>query len=47
MAWAMGVPSQDVTSVATLLGTKLTVNEFVAFKNLTDKTVPIATEKGS
>ncbi|HZN39247.1 MAG TPA: nucleoside transporter C-terminal domain-containing protein [Planctomycetota bacterium] len=46
MAWAMGVPSQDVTSVATLLGTKLTVNEFVAFKNLTDKTVPIATEKG-
>ena len=46
MAWAMGVPEQDVSNVATLLGQKLTINEFVAFKNLTDKTVPIATEKG-
>ncbi len=46
MAWAMGVPSQDVTSVATLLGQKLTVNEFVAFKSLADKTVPIVSEKG-
>jgi CNT family concentrative nucleoside transporter len=45
-AWAMGVPSQDVTSVATLLGQKLTVNEFVAFKSLTDKAVPVLTEKG-
>ncbi|MBX2973070.1 MAG: NupC/NupG family nucleoside CNT transporter [Flavobacteriales bacterium] len=44
--WAMGVPSEDVTNVATLLGQKLTVNEFVAFKSLTDKTVPIVTEKG-
>lgn len=44
--WAMGVPSEDVTNVATLLGQKLTVNEFVAFKSLTDKTVPILTEKG-
>jgi CNT family concentrative nucleoside transporter len=42
----MGVPTQDVTSVATLLGQKLTINEFVAFKNLTDKTVPIVTDKG-
>jgi len=32
--------------VATLLGQKLTINEFVAFKNLTDKAVPIVTEKG-
>ena len=42
----MGVPAQDVNSVATLLGQKLTVNEFVAFKSLTDKTVPVITEKG-
>lgn len=46
MAWAMGVPSQDVGSVATLLGQKLTVNEFVAFQNLANKSVPILTEKG-
>lgn len=46
MAWAMGVPSGDVNSVATLLGQKLTINEFVAFKSLTDKTIPVLTEKG-
>ncbi len=46
MAWAMGVPAQDVTGVATLLGQKLSVNEFVAFKSLADKAVPIVTEKG-
>jgi CNT family concentrative nucleoside transporter len=46
MAWAMGVPQQDVTSVATLLGQKLTVNEFVAFLNLTGKSVPVVTDKG-
>ncbi|MEI8278900.1 MAG: nucleoside transporter C-terminal domain-containing protein [Bacteroidota bacterium] len=45
-AWAMGIPTQDVNSAATLLGQKLTINEFVAFKNLTTKTVPILTEKG-
>lgn len=45
-AWAMGVPADDINNVATLLGQKLTINEFVAFKNLTDKTVPILTEKG-
>ncbi|AFD06979.1 NupC/NupG family nucleoside CNT transporter [Solitalea canadensis] len=45
-AWAMGVPSEDVNSVATLLGQKITVNEFVAFLNLTSKTVPVVTEKG-
>jgi CNT family concentrative nucleoside transporter len=44
--WAMGVPAEDVTNVATLLGQKLTVNEFVAFKSLTDKAVPVVTEKG-
>ena len=46
MAWVMGVPAQDVNSVATLLGQKLTVNEFVAFQNLANKSVPIVTEKG-
>lgn len=45
-AWAMGVPAQDVDSAATLLGQKLTINEFVAFNNLTGKTVPVVTEKG-
>jgi CNT family concentrative nucleoside transporter len=45
-AWAMGVPSQDVNNAATLLGQKLTVNEFVAFSNLTNKSVPVLTEKG-
>ncbi len=46
MAWAMGVPQSDVQNVATLLGQKLTINEFVAFKSLTDKTVPVLTSKG-
>lgn len=46
VAWAMGIPSSDVNSAATLLGQKLTINEFIAFKNLTDKTVPIITDKG-
>jgi concentrative nucleoside transporter, CNT family len=46
VAWAMGVPLQDLNSGATLLGQKLTINEFVAFTNLTNKSVPILTEKG-
>lgn len=46
MAWAMGVPGGDVNNVATLLGQKLSINEFVAFQNLTNKSVPILTEKG-
>ncbi len=41
VAWTMGVPSGDVQNAATLLGQKLTVNEFLAFKNLTDGTLPI------
>ena len=45
-AWAMGVPVQDVANAGTLLGQKLTINEFVAFSNLTHKTVPIVSEKG-
>ncbi len=46
LAWSMGVPSADVNGVATLLGQKLSINEFVAFQNLAHKTVPIITEKG-
>lgn len=45
--WAMGIPKEDVTNAATLLGQKLTVNEFIAFKNMTSKAVPILTEKGN
>ena len=45
-AWAMGVPNQDINNAATLLGQKLTVNEFVAFKNLTTNAVPMVTPKG-
>jgi concentrative nucleoside transporter, CNT family len=33
-AWAMGVPTADVTTVATLMGKKLTINEFVAYSEL-------------
>jgi len=45
-AWAMGVPSGDIPNAATLLGQKLTVNEFVAFKSLTSGAVPIVSQKG-
>lgn len=45
-AWAMGIPIEDVNNAATLLGQKLTINEFVAFSHLTDKTIPIITQKG-
>ena len=45
-AWSMGIPMEDVNNAATLLGQKLTVNEFVAFKNLTSNAVPVVSEKG-
>ena len=45
-AWSMGVPPEDITNAATLLGQKLTVNEFVAFKSLTSGAVPIISPKG-
>ncbi|HEV3222214.1 MAG TPA: nucleoside transporter C-terminal domain-containing protein [Puia sp.] len=44
--WSMGVPAEDVRNAATLLGQKLTVNEFVAFKSLTSGVVPIISQKG-
>jgi CNT family concentrative nucleoside transporter len=47
IAWSMGIPMGDVSNAATLLGQKLTINEFVAFKNLTASATPlITTEKG-
>lgn len=45
-AWAMGVPETDVNHAATLLGQKLTVNEFLAFKNMTGTPGYIQTPKG-
>jgi CNT family concentrative nucleoside transporter len=33
-AWAMGVPSQDVQAAGSLMGTKMVVNEFVAYLDL-------------
>jgi CNT family concentrative nucleoside transporter len=45
-AWSMGVPSGDIGNAATLLGQKITVNEFVAFKSLTSGAVPILSQKG-
>jgi CNT family concentrative nucleoside transporter len=45
-AWVMGVPPEDIKNGATLLGQKLTVNEFVAFKNLTSHSVALTTPKG-
>ncbi len=45
-AWAMGIPSEDIGNAATLLGQKITINEFVAFNSLTSDSVPISTPKG-
>jgi len=42
MAWCMGVPAKDVTEVATLMGKKLSINEFVAFSDLTQKSITLA-----
>jgi CNT family concentrative nucleoside transporter len=33
-AWTMGVPSQDVQVVGSLMGTKMVINEFVAYSKL-------------
>lgn len=45
-SWAMGIPSVDIDNAATLLGQKISINEFVAFSSLTSNTVPILTPKG-
>ena len=46
VAWMMGVPASDVNTVATLMGQKLTINEFVAFDNMTHHGLKPVTEKG-
>lgn len=46
IAWCMGVPASDVNTVATLMGQKLTINEFVAFDNMTHQGLKPITEKG-
>jgi len=46
MAYAMGVPVDDVANSATLLGQKLTINEFFAFQNLTSGAIKLVSEKG-
>jgi CNT family concentrative nucleoside transporter len=33
-AWMMGVPAQDTATVGSLMGTKLVINEFVAYSKL-------------
>lgn len=35
LAWAMGVPQNEVMQVATMMGQKMSINEFVAYMNLT------------
>jgi CNT family concentrative nucleoside transporter len=46
LAWCMGVPDQDVQQVATLMGQKLSINEFIAFDTLTHKLAQPLSEKG-
>lgn len=47
LAWVMGVPAADVETVATLMGQKLTINEFVAFDTLTHRLAAPLSEKGT
>jgi len=35
MAWLMGVPAQDMQAAGTLMGTKMVINEFVAYSDMT------------
>ncbi len=46
LAWCMGVPMDDVQQVATLMGQKLTINEFVAFDTMTHHLAKPLSEKG-
>lgn len=47
-AWAMGVPGRDITTAGALMGTKMVLNEFVAYLDLTtlQKTAQAMTPKG-
>jgi CNT family concentrative nucleoside transporter len=46
LAWAMGVPGDDVQQVATLMGQKITINEFVAFDTMTHHLAKPLSDKG-
>ncbi len=46
LAWCMGVPAEDVNQVATLMGQKLTINEFIAFDTMTHRLSTPLSEKG-
>ena len=38
-AWLMGIPSQDITAVSQIIGTRLAVNETIAFFDLAKATI--------
>ncbi len=46
LSWCMGTPVEDLNTVATLMGQKLTINEFIAFDNMTHHGLKPVTEKG-
>lgn len=46
LAWCMGVPEADVQQAATIMGQKLTINEFVAFDTLTHRLAQPLSDKG-
>ncbi|MDZ4757631.1 MAG: nucleoside transporter C-terminal domain-containing protein [Bacteroidota bacterium] len=41
-AWVMGVPADEVSQVATLMGQKLSINEFYAYNQLTHLATPLS-----
>lgn len=47
VAWLMGVPMTDLTTVGGLLGTKVTLNEVVAYGQLADLPSGTLTERGA
>lgn len=47
VAWLMGVPASDLTTVGGLLGTKITLNEVVAYSQLADLPAGSLTELGT
>lgn len=46
LAWCMGVPEADVQQAATIMGQKLSINEFVAFDTLTHHLSKPLSDKG-
>jgi len=47
VAWLMGVPASDLQTVGGLLGTKITLNEVVAYGQLADLPAGSLTERGA